>query len=151
MEDESDRGMKRISDSEDQSVHWERCQQSRQKRVKQMEEEKGKFQSTLDIAEIDVVQPQGSSVVVTKSEKKIQFSYDVSIGTRFFFVACKPSLNSSGEGSFWKVTIDTLPRNNRLFLGINGNLNVSSKNTGWEEKSALNNGICEWSPFAGFS
>jgi hypothetical protein len=77
----------------------------------------------LDIADIEVVQPHGSDVVVTKSEKKIQFSYDDDF---YYFVACsKPPLDSSGEGCFWKVTIDTYPDDTDwLFLGIIGNLNA---------------------------
>ena len=260
MEGESDRGMKRISDSDDPSVHWERCQKSHQKRVEQMEEEKDKLQneiatmnsvigasanvsdddiieidvggkviralrstlclapgtmftymfsgrweeslkrddngrifldhdpefieiivnflrkskikdptepvrspeikyekkkdfddllryfglasflnlspqSTLDIAEIDVVQPHGTSVVVSKSETKIRFSKDAPVQDNYF-VACKPSLNSSGEGIFWKITIDTLnPAHHWLFLGIIGNLNPSIFSS-WKDSTA---------------
>ena len=101
-----------------------------------------------DIGKIEVVQPHGSSVVVTRSESKIRFSYDASISSGYF-ATCKPSLNSSGEGSFWKVTIDTLTMNHWLFLGIIGNLNpfhVSSKDLtayGWGGECAVKNGIYE--------
>jgi hypothetical protein len=117
-------------------------------------------QNTLDIAEIDVVQPHGSSIVVTKCEKKIQFSQDSPEGNAYF-VACKPSLNSSGEGCFWKVTIDTLPDNLVMLLGLGiiGNLNASrSRNTdstfyGWRSRLVWTNGSAEGrdSDFTGFS
>jgi hypothetical protein len=117
-------------------------------------------QFTLDIAEIDVVQPHGSSVVVTKSEKKIQFSYNAH---DFYFVACKSSLDSSGEGSFWKVTIDTLPLESWLFLGITGNLDAirdseeDSTSYGWSTANGYlgnlvwKSGRRKRSDFTGFS
>mmetsp|Transcript_65249 Transcript_65249/g.72879 ORF Transcript_65249/g.72879 Transcript_65249/m.72879 type:complete len:353 (-) Transcript_65249:77-1135(-) len=78
---------------------------------------------SLDIDNIDVVLPHDSSVDVTKSKNMIQFlkgnrpnNWDV--------VICKPTLDSSGEGSFWKVTIDALP-GAWIFLGIIGNLDAS--------------------------
>ena len=103
----------------------------------------------LDIGKIEVVQPHGSPVVVTKSESKIRFSHNVSVDDNCF-VTCKPSLNSSGEGSFWKFTIDTLnPARHWLFLGIIGNLNPSSCSVedstayGWACDIAVKNGIYE--------
>ena len=110
----------------------------------------------MDIAEIDVVQPHGTSVVVSKSETKIQFSKDAPVQDNYF-VACKPSLNSSGEGSFWKVTIDTMPDHICLFLGIIGNLNASSESFGdstaygWDTYSIWKNGICGNSHMIDFS
>ena len=95
------------------------------------------YPSRLDIAEIDVDQSHGLSVVVTRSEKKIRFSYDAS-GDGDTFVACTPSLNSSGEGTFWKFTIDTLTPDHWLFLGIIGDLNVSSSSL--EDPTAY--GLC---------
>jgi hypothetical protein len=78
-----------------------------------------------DISNIEVVQPHGSLVNVTKSENKIQFTKVNGIG--HYFVACKQSLNaSSEEGSFWKVTIDVLPNNQWVYLGIIGNLAASN-------------------------
>jgi hypothetical protein len=97
----------------------------------------------LDIGKIDVVQPNGSSVDVTKSKNKIQFTR-VNGGIGFYFLACKPSLDtSSGEGSFWKVTIDVLPNNHWFFLGIIGNLGASgssyedSTSYGWSSRSRV--------------
>jgi len=84
----------------------------------------------LDIDNTDIIQFHSSSfseVKVVKSENKIQFS---KTGTNFSFLACKPPLDSSGEGSFWKVTIDVLPAavpsNNSgwINLGIIGNLDA---------------------------
>jgi len=101
---------------------------------------------SLDIDNIDVVLPHDSSVDVTKSKNMIQFlkgnrpnNWDV--------VICKPTLDSSGEGSFWKVTIDVLP-GAWIFLGIIGNpdasnINVSHTNStcyGWAS-TAIQGGI----------
>jgi hypothetical protein len=45
-----------------------------------------------------------------------------------YFLACKPSLDdNSGEGSFWKVTIDVLPDHHWIYLGIIGNLVAADK------------------------
>ena len=63
--------------------------------------------SSLDIAKINVFQSNGSLVDVVKSENNIKCSYNGS--NRYNFVACTPSLDSSGEGSFCKVTINSLP------------------------------------------
>ena len=79
----------------------------------------------LDIANIEVFQPYGSVVDVTKSVDKIQFN-KASRETGHWFVACKPSLDVSKEGSFWKVTIDVLPCNHRISLGIIGNIGASN-------------------------
>ena len=79
----------------------------------------------LDIANIEVFQPYGSVVDVTKSVDKIQFN-KASRETGHWFVACKPSLDVSKEGSFWKVTIDVLPNNHRISLGIIGNIGASN-------------------------
>ena len=75
----------------------------------------------LDIANIEVFQPYGSVVDVTKSVDKIQFT-NASRERAYCFVACKPSLDVSEEGSFWKVTIDVLPNNHWIYLGIIGNI-----------------------------
>jgi hypothetical protein len=104
----------------------------------------------LDIAKIEVVQPHdndGLSTVVTKNEKKIQFSH---YGNGYHFLACKPTLISSGEGSFWKVTIDALRARDGscFFLGIIGNLNASKESLsdstahGWSsDGSVWKNGL----------
>ena len=76
-----------------------------------------------DINNINVIQPHGFNVDVTKEENKIQFSKERE-GGNSGFVACKLPLESSREGSFWKVTIDALP-NYGVVLGIIGNLNAS--------------------------
>jgi hypothetical protein len=110
------------------------------------------FSLSLDIAKIDVVQPNGSSIDVTKSENKIHFNKvnggdDLYGGNDFYFVACKPSLDiSSGEGSFWKVTIDVLPEYQWFFLGIIGNLGASNSSYkeltsyGWCSDSGIYHG-----------
>ncbi|OEU11674.1 hypothetical protein FRACYDRAFT_270652 [Fragilariopsis cylindrus CCMP1102] len=79
----------------------------------------------LDIANIEVVHSNGSVVDVTKSVDKIQFT-NASRERAHWFVACKPSLDVSEEGSFWKVTIDVLPYNHRIYLGIIGNIGASN-------------------------
>ncbi|OEU11365.1 hypothetical protein FRACYDRAFT_228067 [Fragilariopsis cylindrus CCMP1102] len=84
----------------------------------------------LDIANIEVVQPHGSVVDVTKGVNKIQFTNASRERAHYFdFVACKPSLDVSDEGSFWKVTIDVLPDdiNNWIYLGIIGNLGANEQ------------------------
>jgi len=83
----------------------------------------------LDIGKIDVVQPNGSTITVTKSENKILFYKEnlVNGAAGNYFIACKPSLNaSSEEGSFWKVTINALADLQWVFLGIIGNLGASN-------------------------
>jgi len=104
---------------------------------------------SLDITNINVVLPHGSGVDVTKNENMIQFlknnrhkNWDV--------VTCKPTLDSSGEGSFWKVTIDALP-GAWIFLGIIGNPDASNIPTshtdstcyGWAGSSSVYHGGTE--------
>jgi hypothetical protein len=84
----------------------------------------------LDIAKINVVQPHGLFTVVTKSEKKIQFSHNRPTNHS---VECKPSLNSSGGGSFWKVTVDAIP--GRVCLGIIGNLDATRRKRSFTDSS----------------
>jgi len=87
------------------------------------------FYLSLDIDSNDFVQPNGSFFSLTRSENKIQFSKKNSAERYWHFLACKPPLNTSGKGSFWKVTIDVLSLNdkcNGLFLGIIGNLRASN-------------------------
>jgi len=74
----------------------------------------------LDINDIDVVQRHDQKAIVTRNENKMHI-----LNARGF-VACKPLLNSSGEGSFWKVTRDTSSIDGWLYLGIIGNLNASN-------------------------
>eukprot|EP00751_Fragilariopsis_kerguelensis_P045658 CAMPEP_0170984710 /NCGR_PEP_ID=MMETSP0736-20130129/5027_1 /TAXON_ID=186038 /ORGANISM="Fragilariopsis kerguelensis, Strain L26-C5" /LENGTH=290 /DNA_ID=CAMNT_0011408463 /DNA_START=1 /DNA_END=873 /DNA_ORIENTATION=+ len=113
----------------------------------------------LDINNIEVVQLR-SAVNVTKSENKIQFSkeYNEYNDGRFNFLACKPPLDSSGEGSFWKVTFDTM--NGWVLLGIIGNLGAShmsyadSTSYGWAGSSQVYHGGTDrsgddgWTSFA---
>jgi len=82
----------------------------------------------LDIDNIEVVQSQASAITVTKSEHKMQFSKNNNNFRKFNFVACKPPLDSSGEGSFWKVTIDAVSNDGHdgLLLGIIGQLDASN-------------------------
>jgi len=102
---------------------------------------------SMDIANIDVVLPHSSDVTVTKSENKIQLSKDDRTRNAYNFVACKPALDSSGEGSFWKVTVDTLP-NGWTFLGIIGTLDASNSKGihedptcyGWASRSRVYQG-----------
>eukprot|EP00751_Fragilariopsis_kerguelensis_P038219 CAMPEP_0170953420 /NCGR_PEP_ID=MMETSP0735-20130129/31903_1 /TAXON_ID=186038 /ORGANISM="Fragilariopsis kerguelensis, Strain L26-C5" /LENGTH=267 /DNA_ID=CAMNT_0011364757 /DNA_START=32 /DNA_END=835 /DNA_ORIENTATION=+ len=92
----------------------------------------------LDINNIEVVQSQGSTINVTKSENKIQFfkEYNEYNDGRFNFLACKPPLDSSGEGSFWKVTIDAVSNyGDGLLLGIIGQL---------DDSSAADSTCCAW-------
>jgi len=91
----------------------------------------------LDIDSIDVVQPHGSVVCVTKSENEIQFSKKNGADAEFQFLACKPPLNASGEGSFWKVTIDAYPTKSGLFLGIIGKLDATKHS--WNDQTS-----CGW-------
>lgn len=111
----------------------------------------------LDINNIDVIQPTGINVTVTKTEDKIQFSKSTNNGA-YSFVACQPPLDSSGDGSFWKVKIDELP-GDWLFLGIIGNLAASDSsyadptNYGWSSDFTSYHGgdtrerVGEWTNF----
>jgi hypothetical protein len=85
---------------------------------------------TLDIANMDVVQPNGFAVHVAKSENKIQLT-KVSgrnyMRNHMYFLACKPSLDNFRHGSFWKVTIDELPDHHWVYLGVIGNLGAVDK------------------------
>jgi hypothetical protein len=79
---------------------------------------------------IDVVQPHGSLVNVTKSKNKIQLTKASGRNhmiNQMYFLACKPSLDNSGDSSFWKVTIDVLPNHHWVYLGIIGNLDATDK------------------------
>jgi preprotein translocase subunit YajC len=70
----------------------------------------------LDITNIDVVQ-LSASIDVIKSENKIQFSANEDDAYEHEFAICQPPLDSSGEGAFWKVTIDHMESNSWLFFG----------------------------------
>jgi hypothetical protein len=113
----------------------------------------------LDIANIEVVYSDGSFVDVTKSENKIQFT-KTSGEDQDYFVGCKPSLDISGEGSFWKVTIDVLSlHDNWIVLGIIGNIGASydsyfdSTSYGWGCNGVVYHGgsnrseDCGWNGF----
>jgi len=108
------------------------------------------FYPPLDMNAIDVVQPHGSLVNVTKSGNKIQFSKESDVND-YYFVACKPSIRSSGEGSFWKVTIDAFSNNGWLFLGIIKNLDANvysykdETSCGWASGSHVYHGDQEGS------
>jgi len=78
----------------------------------------------LDINNIDVVQLHDFAIKVTKSENKIQFYKSEHDNGNCDIVTCKPQLVSSGAGSCWKVTINTLIEYG-LFIGIIGNLDAS--------------------------
>ena len=86
--------------------------------------------NTIDITSIDVVNiPTGTSVVdVTKSENKIELTRRGSKGGHHF-VACTSPLDGSGDGSFWKVTVNKIistSSNGWVLLGIIGNLNATN-------------------------
>ena len=84
--------------------------------------------NTIDVASIDTVEkPTGTSVVdVTKSEHKIELTHRGSEDGHHF-VACTSPLDGSGDGSFWKVTVNKITNSNGwVLLGIVGNLNVTS-------------------------
>jgi hypothetical protein len=112
----------------------------------------------LDVANLDVVPLHGSlvNVNVTKSENKIHFSK--LNGNGRYFVACKPSLVASEEGSFWKVTIEELPLN-IIYLGIIGCLDASNDSRtdltsyGWANSTQVliggssQNGDSGWTKF----
>jgi len=102
----------------------------------------------LDIDNIEVVQPHGSEVNVKKSENKIQFLKTL-LSNDFYFLACKPPLISSGEGSFWKVTIDAFSQGHGgLCLGIIGKLDADnnsyadSTSCGWTGGSSIYGDRC---------
>ena len=98
----------------------------------------------LDITNIDEVQSHGSAIKVTKRKNKIQFSKSTHNGY-VDFVACKPTLDFSGEGSFWKVTIGASPIG-WMYLGIIGNLDTSddshedATSYGWASSSSSYHG-----------
>merc|ERR1711884_557158 len=79
---------------------------------------------TLNFSNIEVIQPHGTLATATKSENKIQFCHGGESG--HYFVACTPSLNGSGDGAFWKVTVNELTHSGGwVFFGILRNLNAS--------------------------
>merc|ERR1712238_417617 len=111
----------------------------------------------LNTTAIEVVTPQGTDVVVTRSEQQIQFLKIRRNGN--YFVACKPSLDSLGEGSFWKVTNDKANEGG-IFLGIIGNLEIQNNHSrgdptsnGWAYDSVIVGGdaIQQDSGWTGFS
>lgn len=112
--------------------------------------------SSLDITKIEVVQPDDSSVNVVKSENNIGISYNESNGDHNF-VACTPSLDSSGEGSLWKVTIDSLPTDNWIYIGIIGDINADnnsfrdSTSYGWAGNSQVYKGGSNQSGASGWT
>ena len=90
----------------------------------------------LDIANIVVVRSVSSSIDVFRSENKIQFSSD-SDEYKYEHAISQPPLDSSGEGAFWKVTIDHIESNGWVFCGIIGNLNP----TGFSHKDSTSYGV----------
>ena len=93
---------------------------------------------------------------MTRCEKQIQFTKIPRNGNHS--VACKPPLDSSGAGSFWKVTINT-PNRGGLYIGIIGNLDASDNSYtdstfyGWEYSDVFSGGIIknESSGWTGFT
>jgi hypothetical protein len=71
----------------------------------------------LDIAKITVVQPHGSLVSTERVCDSLQLTYQCT--NAYCFVACTPCL-VPGTQSSWKVTVNRLPQNGWLFLGLIG-------------------------------
>ena len=94
---------------------------------------------------IDVVKQSLGGFTVTKSENKIQFCRTSSGNGSCIFVPCKSPLHSSGEGSFWKITVNFLPNFpiSYLFLGIIGDITASqcsvedSTSYGWMDENQV--------------
>jgi hypothetical protein len=120
---------------------------------------------TLDIANMDVVQPNGFAVHAAKSKNKIQLTKASGrnyMTNHMYFLASKPSLDNSKpsldnsrHGSFWKVTIDVLPDRHWVYLGI-GAIDKSfedSSSYGWSCGSGVwlggskLNGTSGWTEF----
>mmetsp|Transcript_17816 Transcript_17816/g.26363 ORF Transcript_17816/g.26363 Transcript_17816/m.26363 type:complete len:347 (-) Transcript_17816:166-1206(-) len=75
-------------------------------------------EDSLDFSTISVVEPYGSAVGSThRRDGKLQLTYN---GSKHYFVACKPSLPSA-KVCTWKVTIDNLPSDGWVCLGVIGN------------------------------
>jgi len=84
--------------------------------------------STVDIKNIEVVKSyDGKFLDVIKSENEIQFSYEKGEYDSPF-LSCKPSLDGSGDGFFWKVIVNKLySSKGNIFIGIIGNISAPQK------------------------
>jgi hypothetical protein len=75
----------------------------------------------LEIAKM-TVQPHRSQVSTHRVGNSLQLTYE-SHSNAYYFVACTPCL-VPGTPSSWKVTINKLPFNTRIFLGLIGKTNA---------------------------
>lgn len=61
------------------------------------------------------------------NNKKITFGYKNEGEFNFHGLACTTELDSSGEGSFWRMKIDKSSDDGWLFMGITGNLDFGAR------------------------
>ena len=101
----------------------------------------------------------GSTITMTEHDnnKKITFGYKNEGRQDHHGVTCSTELDSSGEGSFWKLRIDKLSDDGNFFLmGITGNLDslalgyTDSTFFGWGpgerwSRGSGEDGVAEWS------
>lgn len=73
-----------------------------------------------DVSEAEVIQPYNKDVKVTKTGKKIQLRKKDNCFSTDNFVYLRPSLDVSGDGAFWKVTV--LHKRFFVYIGIIKNL-----------------------------
>lgn len=76
-------------------------------------------------SDVELVQPGGLEVTKTrKTDQSLQLTFN---GRGHHFAACQPALDAATRPCWWKITIDTLPNNCWIYVGIIGNLNADSK------------------------
>jgi hypothetical protein len=97
--------------------------------------------SSLQVSDIVIVQPQGSCVSSQCVGERLELTY-ANAKVEHYFVACSPCLGTGTQAS-WKVTINKLPTNCWLYLGLIGttvasNLSYSAPTSfGWAGSSKV--------------
>jgi hypothetical protein len=88
---------------------------------------------SIDISKIKIVQPGGSSIDVDRNNSILRLVYNGD-GETTYFAACTPSLNPIPENynrhnncCSWKVTLNCLPLDAILFMGVIGNLHANTE------------------------
>ena len=80
--------------------------------------------SMMIFSENNFVQNEGRDYVTVTENDKNTIKLHKRTETGQYAVAFTTELDPSGEGCFWKVNIDSLPKSAYFFLGIAGNLSL---------------------------
>ena len=91
----------------------------------------GEISNSYDVSKAEVIQPYNKEVEVTRTGKKVQLRKNDTSDDNFVYL--RPSLDVSGDGAFWKVTV--LDQVSYLFMGIINNLNPGKKISERDETS----------------